>query len=52
MDRLKAAGSLEYTIVVSAPSTDPASLQFLAPLFGSGGGGVVHEAWKTLSYRL
>lgn len=34
VDRLKAAGALDYTVVVSAPSTDPASLQFLAPYSG------------------
>ena len=34
VDKFKAAGALEYTIIVSAPSTDPAALQFLAPYVG------------------
>lgn len=34
VDRLKQAGALEYTIVVSAPATDPAPMQFLAPYAG------------------
>ena len=34
VDRLKASEALAYTIVVSAPSTDPAALQFLAPYSG------------------
>jgi F-type H+/Na+-transporting ATPase subunit alpha len=32
--KLKEAGALEYTIVVNAPASDPAALQFLAPYAG------------------
>ncbi len=32
--RLKDAGAMEYTIVVDAPASDPAALQFLAPYAG------------------
>ncbi len=32
--KLKEAGALEYTIVVDAPASDPAALQFLAPYSG------------------
>ena len=34
VDKLKAAGALDYTVVVSAPSTDATALQFLAPYAG------------------
>ncbi len=34
VDRLKQAGAMEYTIVVSATALDPAPLQFLAPFSG------------------
>jgi F-type H+-transporting ATPase subunit alpha len=34
VDRLRENGAMEYTIVVSAPATDPAPLQFLAPYAG------------------
>lgn len=34
VDRLKAAGALDYTVVISAPSTDATALQFLAPYSG------------------
>ena len=34
VDKLKASEALDYTIIVSAPSTDPAALQFLAPYCG------------------
>lgn len=32
--KLKEAGALEYTIVVNAPASDPAALQYLAPYAG------------------
>ncbi len=32
--KLKDAGALEYTLVVDAPASDPAALQFLAPYAG------------------
>lgn len=32
--KLKEAGAMEYTIVVNAPASDPAALQFLAPYAG------------------
>jgi F-type H+-transporting ATPase subunit alpha len=32
--KLKDAGAMEYTIVVNAPASDPATLQFLAPYAG------------------
>jgi F-type H+-transporting ATPase subunit alpha len=32
--KLKEAGAMEYTIVVDAPASDPAALQFLAPYAG------------------
>lgn len=35
VEKLKEAGSLEYTIVVSASASDPAALQYLAPYAGS-----------------
>jgi F-type H+-transporting ATPase subunit alpha len=31
---LEAAGAMEYTIIVNAPASDPASMQFLAPFSG------------------
>ncbi|MCY4381300.1 MAG: F0F1 ATP synthase subunit alpha [Proteobacteria bacterium] len=34
VERLKVAGALSYTTIISAPSTDPAALQFLAPYSG------------------
>lgn len=34
VDRLKKTGALPYTIIVSAPATDPAPMQFLAPYSG------------------
>lgn len=34
VDKLKAAGALDYTVVISAPSTDATALQFLAPYAG------------------
>ncbi len=34
VDRLKKTGALSYTIIVSAPATDPAPMQFLAPYSG------------------
>src|SRR5213078_1128126 len=34
VDRLKSAGAMEYTTVVSAPAADPAPMQFLAPYTG------------------
>ena len=35
VDRLAAQGALEYTVVVSANASDPASLQFIAPYAGA-----------------
>lgn len=32
--KLKEAGAMEYTIIVDAPASDPAALQFLAPYAG------------------
>ncbi len=34
VERLKLAGAMEYTVVVSAGASDPASLQYLAPFTG------------------
>ena len=34
VDRLKASGAIEYTTIISAPSTDATALQFLAPYSG------------------
>jgi F-type H+-transporting ATPase subunit alpha len=34
VDRLKKAGAMEYTIVVSASASDPAPMQFIAPYTG------------------
>jgi F-type H+-transporting ATPase subunit alpha len=34
VDRLKKNNALDYTIIVSAPATDPAPMQFLAPYAG------------------
>jgi F-type H+-transporting ATPase subunit alpha len=34
VERLRAAGALEYTIVVAATASDPAPLQFIAPYAG------------------
>ncbi len=34
VERLKKSGAMEYTIVVSASASDPASLQYLAPFTG------------------
>ncbi len=34
VDRLKKAGAMDYTVVVSASAIDPAALQFLAPFSG------------------
>ncbi len=34
VDRLKSEGSMEYSIVVAASASDPASLQYLAPYAG------------------
>lgn len=33
-DKLKQEGALDYTVIVSAPATDPAPMQFLAPYSG------------------
>jgi len=33
-ERLRQAGAMEYTIIVSAPASDPAPLQFIAPYSG------------------
>lgn len=35
VEKLRAAGAMDYTIVVSASSSDPASLQYLAPYAGA-----------------
>lgn len=35
VEKLKAAGAMDYTIVVSASSSDPAALQYLAPYAGA-----------------
>ncbi len=35
MQQLKQAGALEYTIIVDAPASSPAALQFLAPFAGA-----------------
>ncbi|PIT92516.1 MAG: F0F1 ATP synthase subunit alpha [Candidatus Harrisonbacteria bacterium CG10_big_fil_rev_8_21_14_0_10_42_17] len=35
MAQLKEAGSMEYTIIVNAPASAPAALQFLAPFTGA-----------------
>jgi F-type H+/Na+-transporting ATPase subunit alpha len=34
VERLKQAGAMDYTIVVSAPASDPAPMQFIAPYSG------------------
>jgi F-type H+-transporting ATPase subunit alpha len=34
VERLKQAGAMEYTIVVSAPASDPAPMQYIAPYSG------------------
>jgi len=34
VEKLKQAGAMDYTIVVTAPASDPASLQYLAPFTG------------------
>jgi F-type H+-transporting ATPase subunit alpha len=35
MEQLRTAGALEYTIIVDAPASAPAALQFLAPFAGA-----------------
>lgn len=35
VSKLKEEGALDYTVVVSSPSSDPASLQYLAPYAGT-----------------
>ncbi|HMS15342.1 MAG TPA: F0F1 ATP synthase subunit alpha [Planctomycetota bacterium] len=35
MQALEARGAMEYTIIVSAPASDPASMQWLAPFTGT-----------------
>src|SRR5581483_4799767 len=34
VEKLREKGALDYTVVVSAPASDPASLQYLAPFAG------------------
>ncbi|HSX40943.1 MAG TPA: F0F1 ATP synthase subunit alpha, partial [Candidatus Saccharimonadales bacterium] len=34
IDKLKQTGAMDYTIIVSAPASDPAALQYLAPYAG------------------
>jgi F-type H+-transporting ATPase subunit alpha len=35
VSRLEAAGALEYTIIVAAPASDPAPMQYIAPYAGT-----------------
>jgi F-type H+-transporting ATPase subunit alpha len=35
VSRLEAAGAMEYTIIVSAPASDPAPMQYIAPYAGT-----------------
>jgi F-type H+-transporting ATPase subunit alpha len=43
---LEAAGAMEYTIVVSAPASAPAAMQFLAPFTGAAIGELFMDAGK------
>ncbi|MBH1989525.1 MAG: F0F1 ATP synthase subunit alpha [Myxococcaceae bacterium] len=42
VDKLRKHGAMEYTVVVSATASDPASLQFLAPYTGT----AIGEYWR------
>jgi F-type H+-transporting ATPase subunit alpha len=42
VDRLRKAGAMDYTVVVSASAADPAPLQFLAPYTGC----AIGEYWR------
>lgn len=44
--KLKEAGAMDYTIVVDAPASDPAALQFLAPYAGVSMGEFFMEAGR------
>jgi F-type H+-transporting ATPase subunit alpha len=42
-ETLKKAGAMDYTIIISAPASDPAPLQFIAPFAGTAMGEFVRD---------